>query len=257
MNPLPYHKSPQTRQMLRLVNEAVLSNSFLPILGQEGTGRTYFGRWLERKHLSSADDRFPWKPCRYECISRVDAREALRDLIMLLNPTAKPSGDRVSRLMAQFVDAVRTSDTSLLYLNKAHRFKAHDREPIMEAVQAVREERQFGVVMTAGLEYQEFRDMGLLPNALTTVVLNHLDPTENLHGMKAHDPRFASWTERLKAREPEMVQYAERLKAATHGNFDRVRSICASLRAHIPGDTLSFEQVDKVLALRATRFELE
>jgi hypothetical protein len=261
MKPLYHHKSSQTRQMLRLADEAVISSSLLLVLGQQGTGKSHFGKLLVRKHEkgTSDDDKsdgFKWKPCRYSCLSRVDARTALCDLIELVDPESKASGDRISGLIAQFVKAVQTSDLSLLYLDNAHRIKAYDRDAIWEAVQKVREDRAFGVVMTS-VDYGEFRDMGLLPNVLATVVLKHLDITENLHGLKAHDARFAPWIVRHKADDPEMIKWAERLKGATQGNFDRIRSLCESLRTNVPGDTLSFEQVDKILDQWATRFVLD
>ncbi len=259
ITPLYHHNSPQTLKMLGLADEAVISSSLLLIMGQQGTGKTHFGRLLERKYAKSLEKdvdkgkTFKWKNSRFNCYySRQNSKSLLIDLIESINPDAKIATDRVSRLIAQLVEVVRVSGNSLLFLDNADQLESHDRAIIQEAVKTIREDRPFGLVMTSHIDQADFLILGQHSSSLPTVVLKHVDAVENLNGLKAHDNRFAPWVERLKKGDTEALDLAKRLREATLGNFDRIAKLCLSLKANISDDTLTVEEIEKVLKKRGT-----
>jgi hypothetical protein len=148
--------------------------------------------------------------------------------------------------------ALRTSETSLLFLDNAHNLSDEDREDLHEVARRIREELPFGVIMTVYEDQMEFQDFLKSPVALMEVELRALTVSENLHGFHAHDPRFKPWLDRYeaKARDAEVAELATQLHLITGGNFERLASFCRSLKHHVTDATLKVEHIELVLRRR-------
>ncbi len=251
--PLFHVKTPQMKLVQKLAAESIISSSQLSIKGQWGSGKTHVVRMLQRKSKPSEDGApasFPWRVHRYSCLCGSDPKALFVNLIGRIKSDEVIVANSLPRLVHQFAEVLIAGGAGLLYLDNAHRLSASDKENIQEAVQVVREEQPFGLVMTSLCDQPQFDDILLDPTSLADVQLKQLTQAENLRAMKSYDSRFAPWVEGFDAQEPAARELAQAIHEHTLGNFERLASLCRSIAHHIKGDKLEAQQVTTIIAGR-------
>jgi hypothetical protein len=247
--------SPQMKQVVRLASEAVISSSLLAIMGSPGSGKTHAARMLARKwsnHGRGQEDEsmtFQWKVTIFYCNAVSDLKTRLEKLIRLINPRQKVSNHRVPYLVESLAASMK-GDPSLLYLDNAHLLGTAERLSILEAVQMAREINRVGLVMST-LEHQPAFE-GLLkdPRALAEIRLMPLKAEQALFSMTFYDSRFESWWKSYEKGDREARELAQDISKHINGSFARLVQLRDSLAHHVEGDTLTWEDVQKVIALR-------
>lgn len=247
--------SPQMQQIGRLASEAVISSSLLAVKGPQGFGKSHAAQMLARKWSNYVDGEkdeskiFRWKVNVFPCTAVCDLKTRLEKLIGLINPRQKVSNHRPPYLVDSLASALRNGP-SLLYLDNAYNLTNAERQSILEAVDMARETQRVGVVMST-LEGQPYFD-GFSKNsrALAEVWLSPLQAGEDLLAMTYYDPRFNRWCEGYKSGDGKAKVLAKAFTKYVDGNFDRLVQLKKSLEHHIKRDSLTSEDILRVIALR-------
>jgi hypothetical protein len=251
----PHVDSTQMQQITRLASEAVISRSLLAIKGPQGSGKTHAARMLARKWSNHEDGEkdesrtFRWRVTVFYCNSCSDLKTRLEKLIRVIDPKQKVSNHRPPYLVEALASALQGSST-LLYLDNAHLLGTAERHSILEAVQMARETDRVGLVMSTLENQPVFEGILKDPRALAEIRLMPLKTGEDLLSMSYYDPRFKRWYDSYKSGDREAKSLAQEFSKYIAGNFARLVQLRDSLAHHVTEDTLTADDILRVIALR-------
>ncbi len=209
-------------------------------------------RWSNKQEGEKDESKtFRWRVFVYYCNAIADPKTRLAKLIHLINPEEKIRNHRIPYLIEGLASALQ-GEPSLLYLDHAHQLDTGSRLSIVEAVQIARQTQRVGLAMSAFEDQAQtaFKKMLDDPRSLAEIRLLRLEPYQVMCSMKHYDRRFEVWYEAYKKKDHAAQELSKVLVDHVDGNFARIKSLRESLAEHALGDSLTLDEVRRVIALR-------